>query len=86
MATPKPEIRTWTRRRPADDDDDDSPIYTCSTDPSLIRLDALGDALASDMLWWAKPLPPGALRRAVEGSLCFGVYFEGKRKISDIGG
>ncbi|KAK3384393.1 hypothetical protein B0T24DRAFT_82661 [Lasiosphaeria ovina] len=68
--TPENEIRSWTRSSDA--------TYLCSTDPKLVQLDALGAALASDMLWWAQPLAEDELRRTVEHSLCFGLYVIGQ--------
>ncbi|KAH6640628.1 hypothetical protein F5144DRAFT_599313 [Chaetomium tenue] len=59
--------RTWTREV-------SGTSYTISTDPSLIQLDAVNAAFASDMVYWAKPLTPDALKICVEQSLCFGLY------------
>ncbi|KAK3303383.1 N-acetyltransferase-like protein [Chaetomium strumarium] len=47
---PANELRTWTRQL-------GDVTYTVSTDPSQIQLDALNDAFASDMVYWAKPIP-----------------------------
>ncbi|AEO58932.1 hypothetical protein MYCTH_2306702 [Thermothelomyces thermophilus ATCC 42464] len=69
MPPPTEEIRNWTRRLP------DNSSYTISTDPSLIQLDAINAAFDTDMVYWAKPLPLPALKRCVEQSLCFGLYF-----------
>ncbi|KAK3292658.1 uncharacterized protein B0H64DRAFT_233849 [Chaetomium fimeti] len=66
MSSPFPP-RTWTREA-------SGITYTISTDPSLIQLDAVNAAFATDMIYWAKPLPPDALQRCVEQSLCFGLY------------
>ncbi len=69
MPPPKHELRTWTLRHP-----DDNNTYTVSTDPSLLDLNAINDAFASDMLYWAKPMDPDTLRLSVDQSLCFGLY------------
>jgi phage terminase large subunit-like protein len=66
---PDNELRTWTRQL-------GDVTYTISTDPSQIQLDALHDAFASDMLYWAKPLSPEALKLCMEQSLCFGLYVQ----------
>ncbi|KAK4157074.1 hypothetical protein C8A00DRAFT_40557 [Chaetomidium leptoderma] len=67
---PPHELRAWTRQSK----DQDNLIYTISTDPSLIQLDALDAAFRSDMLYWAKPLSPAQLKLCVEQSLCLGLY------------
>ncbi|KAK0641020.1 hypothetical protein B0T16DRAFT_206142 [Cercophora newfieldiana] len=61
------ETRTWTREV-------NGATYTCSTATTLIQLDALNDAFASDMLWWAKAQPADTLAKTVRNSLCFGIY------------
>jgi hypothetical protein len=66
MSPPLPP-RTWTREV-------SGATYTISTDSSLIQLDALNEAFASDMVYWARPLSPDALKLCVEQSLCFGLY------------
>ncbi|KAK4237242.1 hypothetical protein C8A03DRAFT_34810 [Achaetomium macrosporum] len=66
---PAKELRTWTRQI-------GDLTCTISTDPSQIQLGALNDAFASDMLYWAKPLSPEALKLCVEQSLCFGLYVQ----------
>lgn len=48
--------------------------FFCSNDSSLIQLDALHEALSSDLLWWAEPLTPDALAALVAASVCLGVY------------
>ncbi|GKZ26959.1 hypothetical protein AbraCBS73388_003475 [Aspergillus brasiliensis] len=50
--------------------------YLVSTDPSLLQVHAINAALGSDMVWWAGQLPADALKRALDGSLCFGLYQE----------
>ena len=70
---PQHELRAWTLQRD-DTDGGGRTYYTLSTDPSLLDLAALNAAFASDMLYWAKPLPLDHLRLCVEQSLCFGLY------------
>ncbi|SPQ26956.1 97d97ebd-7d06-4266-ade0-dbb2e8dd91ea [Thermothielavioides terrestris] len=65
---PAADLRTWTRQVGGD-------TFTVSTDPSRIQLDALNAAFATDMLYWARPLPLDTLRLCVEQSLCFGLYW-----------
>ncbi|KAF6804374.1 putative GNAT family N-acetyltransferase [Colletotrichum sojae] len=48
--------------------------YLISTDRSLLQLDAINDALDSDLLWWAKREPEDVLKRMLDNSLCLGVY------------
>ncbi|KAK5653349.1 hypothetical protein OQA88_9041 [Cercophora sp. LCS_1] len=67
MGTPTDQIRSWTRTI-------GDTVYTCSADPSLIQLDALNAAFASDMIWWAKPLGGEELKTMARNSLCFGIY------------
>lgn len=48
--------------------------FFCSSDPALVQLDALHDVMASDLLWWAKPLARPQLVTMVTNSVCLGVY------------
>ncbi|CAK7222701.1 hypothetical protein SBRCBS47491_004948 [Sporothrix bragantina] len=48
--------------------------FLCSSDTALIQLDALHDAMSSDLLWWAKPLARPQLVAMVNNSVCLGVY------------
>ncbi|KJR85290.1 GNAT family acetyltransferase [Sporothrix schenckii 1099-18] len=48
--------------------------FICSSDVALIQLDALHDAMSSDLMWWAKPLSRPQLVAMVTNSLCLGVY------------
>ncbi|KAF4932338.1 hypothetical protein CGCF413_v002182 [Colletotrichum fructicola] len=48
--------------------------YLISTDRSLLQLDAINDAFDSELLWWAKRVDEGVLRRMIDNSLCLGVY------------
>lgn len=65
MQTTKHDLlsRTWTR---------DS--YLISTDPSLIPVSELNAAFATDLVYWANPLPNNIMRETIENSLCFGLY------------
>ncbi|KAK0617283.1 hypothetical protein B0T14DRAFT_589834 [Immersiella caudata] len=65
----KTPIRTWTRVI-------ENKTYTCSTDTSLVQLDAINAAFGSDIIYWAKPLPQKKLYKMVQNSLCFGIYVE----------
>ncbi len=69
MPTPKRDLRTWTKQH-------GDTIYTCSTDPKLIQVDAFNAALGSDLIWWARSLDPEAARQCVENSLCWGIYVD----------
>ncbi|KAL1891696.1 hypothetical protein Sste5346_007445 [Sporothrix stenoceras] len=48
--------------------------FLCSSDPALIDLDALHDAMSSDLLWWCKPLSRPQLVAMVNNSVCLAVY------------
>ena len=52
--------------------------FEISTDPSRIDLPAVHQFLA--VSYWAKGIPLAILRRALEHSLCFGIY-EGARQV-----
>ncbi|KAK1759601.1 GNAT family N-acetyltransferase [Echria macrotheca] len=75
MGIPSPELRTWTRTI-------GDTVYTCSTDPSHVAIDALSDAFTSDMLWWAKALPSDVLATVVQNSLCFAIYTNNNKPTS----
>jgi GNAT superfamily N-acetyltransferase len=53
--------------------------YLISTDPGLLDLTAIRDFLANHS-YWAMGIPVETLRRAIDGSLCFGLY-EHRRQI-----
>ncbi|PKS09648.1 hypothetical protein jhhlp_004267 [Lomentospora prolificans] len=55
--------RTWTKDQ-----------YLISTDSSLIPIETLMEAFASDDFYWAKPLPASAMKEMLDNSLCFGLY------------
>lgn len=48
--------------------------YMCSTDPSIVDLQALNSALGSDMLWWATALPEDRLKTMIDNCLVLGLY------------
>lgn len=48
--------------------------FLLSTDVSLVDLDAVNTAFASDAMPWAVGLPKDTLRTAINSSLCFGLY------------
>ncbi|KAI0477216.1 hypothetical protein GGR56DRAFT_394912 [Xylariaceae sp. FL0804] len=48
--------------------------YLVSTDPRLLQVDAINDALASDAMWWARGLPREDMKKALHNSLCLGLY------------
>jgi GNAT superfamily N-acetyltransferase len=47
--------------------------YTISTDPARLDLEIVHTYLANDS-YWASSVPMPVLKKAVENSLCFGVY------------
>jgi GNAT superfamily N-acetyltransferase len=49
--------------------------FTVSTDPARLDLRAVHDYLSRS--YWARGIPEEVIRRAVAGSLCFGVYDAG---------
>jgi GNAT superfamily N-acetyltransferase len=53
--------------------------YFISTDPALLDLSMMHDFLAN-RAYWSPGIPEETLRRAVQGSLCFGLY-EQRRQI-----
>ncbi|KAF9698300.1 hypothetical protein EKO04_003752 [Ascochyta lentis] len=55
--------RNWTRES-----------YLISTDASLVPISELNAALATDLVYWANPLPEEVMREMLENSLCFGLY------------
>jgi N-acetylglutamate synthase-like GNAT family acetyltransferase len=52
--------------------------FTISMDKRRLDVDAVHDALRQK--YWSKEIPKAIVRRAIEHSLCFGVY-EGPRQI-----
>jgi N-acetylglutamate synthase-like GNAT family acetyltransferase len=50
--------------------------YQISTDNSLLDFDTIFNYL-DQQSYWAKGIPPAKLKKAIEHSLCFGVYKDG---------
>ena len=48
--------------------------YLISTEPQLIQVDAVNEALGSELMWWARSLPRETIKKALNNSLCFGLY------------
>jgi GNAT superfamily N-acetyltransferase len=48
--------------------------YLISTNPSLIQPAAVNAAFDSDLMYWAKAMDEGELKKTLQNSLCFGVY------------
>lgn len=63
MSVPTTKIHEWHRDG-----------FLISTDPSLVDLKALNNALESDQLPWAKALSQGELEALLQHSVFFGVY------------
>ena len=55
--------RSWTRDG-----------FFVSTDPSLIPMEALSKAFASEQLYWTSALPESVLQEMLDNSLSFGLY------------
>lgn len=70
MATSKARLQaqTWTKDH-----------FFISTDPSLFPIDTLVDVFESKDFYWAKSLPPQAMREMLENSLSFGLYEQPRR-------
>ncbi len=49
-----------------------NPPYSVSTDPGKIDIELVAGFLAES--YWARGIPRAIVERAIEGSLCFGVY------------
>jgi GNAT superfamily N-acetyltransferase len=52
--------------------------FTISTDKSLLQLDVIQKFLSEES-YWAKERTLEQTKRAIENSLCFGVYFEARQ-------
>lgn len=50
--------------------------YQISTDKTLLNFDAIFNYL-DQQSYWAKGIPPEKLKKAIDNSLCFGVYKDG---------
>ena len=51
--------------------------YTISTDKSKIDLDAVHGFL-SGLSYWAEQIPKETVKKSIENSLCFGIYYHEK--------
>ena len=52
--------------------------YTISTDPARLDLTIIHDFLANRS-YWAKGIPRHLVKKTIEHSLCFGLYYQGKQ-------
>lgn len=52
--------------------------FSISTDKSLIDFETIYHYLENES-YWAKGLPAGVLKKAIENSICFGIYQQGKQ-------
>ncbi|KAK0742351.1 acyl-CoA N-acyltransferase, partial [Apiosordaria backusii] len=68
--SPTTHPKSWTKNTPPNE------TYLISTDPSLIPLEALSAAFASDFIYWSKPLTHSQLQTLIQNSLCLGLYHE----------
>lgn len=51
--------------------------YTISTDKKLLDIEVIHGFLSQS--YWAQGIPMDIVRRSIEHSMCFGVYFQGKQ-------
>lgn len=63
MSIPTTQVHEWSRDK-----------FLISTDPAMIPLESLNDALGSDHLFWAKRVSDQEIKVLVDSSVCFGVY------------
>jgi GNAT superfamily N-acetyltransferase len=52
--------------------------YNISTDKSLIDFETVYNYLSNDS-YWAKDIPAKRLEKAIENSICFGIYHQNKQ-------
>ena len=52
--------------------------YTISTDKTLLDIDMIHDYLINES-YWAKGIPYEKVKRAIENSICYGVYYHNKQ-------
>lgn len=57
--------------------------FLLSTDPARLDLDMIHAFLTN--CYWAKGIPRDVVQRSVEHSLCFGIYHEGAREVTQVG-
>lgn len=48
--------------------------FLVSTEQRLLQIDAVHEAMDSDVMWWTRALPRDALLQALQNSLCLGLY------------
>ncbi|KAI8631218.1 hypothetical protein F5Y19DRAFT_473616 [Xylariaceae sp. FL1651] len=48
--------------------------YLVSTEQRLLQVDAVREAMGSELMWWAQALPGDLMQKALHNSLCFGLY------------
>lgn len=58
--------KTWTKGE-----------YTISTDKTKLQIDVIHSFLSNS--YWAKDIPIEYVRKAIDNSVCFGVYHNGKQ-------
>ena len=51
--------------------------YTISCDPALLDLEVIHGFLAQS--YWAKAIPKSLVEKSIKGSLCWGVYLQGRQ-------
>ncbi|GAW26359.1 putative acetyltransferase [Rosellinia necatrix] len=59
--------------------------FLVSTEQRLLQVDAIRDAMDSGLVWWAQAPPADMLLKALQNSLCLGLY-ELPQSTSDIAG
>jgi len=45
-----------------------------STSQTMLQLDVIATAFASDYMYWTTPIPEDDMKKLLANSLCFGVY------------
>jgi hypothetical protein len=45
-----------------------------SADNKLLQRDVINSAFGTEMLWWARPLPPDQMTLMLDHCFCLGVY------------
>ncbi|KAJ2977038.1 hypothetical protein NUW58_g7930 [Xylaria curta] len=48
--------------------------FLISTEHRLLQVDAVHDAMNSELMWWAQAPPTDILQKALHNSLCLGLY------------
>ncbi|KAI1157801.1 hypothetical protein F5B18DRAFT_138614 [Nemania serpens] len=48
--------------------------FLVSTEQRLLQIDAVHEAMDSDVMWWTRALPKDALLQTLQNSLCLGLY------------